>query len=73
MAKDEVKKKILTISGILVPILLAISYFIKINVESGANYATKTSLLGYIIFYNPFILGIYVLIAIYLVYLGNRR
>ncbi len=60
-------------SGIFILVFLGISYFINIDIETGANYLTQSSLLGYIIFYNPFILGIYILIAIYLMFLGKKK
>jgi len=53
--------------GIGILAFLAISYFLKINIDSGANYLIKDSLLGIVIFHNPFILAIYVLIAVVLI------
>ncbi len=61
------KNKSKRLIGISVLLLLVISFFIKIRIDEGANYYTESSLLGALIFYNPFILGLYILIAIYLI------
>ncbi len=58
------KNRAYLMAGILLLIILTISYFINIDIEKGANYIVETSLLGVLIFYNPFILGIYILIGI---------
>lgn len=55
-------------TGVTLTIFMFISYFIKINIESGANYNVQDSLLGIIIFHNPIVLAIYVLIVITLIY-----
>ena len=62
------KKKVNFYLGISIIILLIISYFIKFTVEEGSNYALESSLLGAVIFYNPFILGIYLLIALVFIF-----
>ena len=61
------KRKIYSIIGIVILAFLAISYFIKINIDSGANYIVKDSILGLVIFHNPFILAIYILVAVVLI------
>jgi hypothetical protein len=53
--------------GIALAMFLILSYFIKLNVEGGTNYNTQDSLLGVVIFHNPFILGFYVLIVVVLI------
>ena len=58
--------------GILILLFLFTSYFIKITTEKGANYEVKSSILGLLIFHNPFILGIYILIAIILMLKNNK-
>lgn len=61
------ENKLLLWSGLIIIFVLVGSYFVKINIEKGVNYNVKSSLLGIIIFYNPLILGIYLLIAISLI------
>tara|TARA_Y100000310_G_scaffold345284_1_gene463411 strand:- start:5684 stop:5896 length:213 start_codon:yes stop_codon:yes gene_type:complete len=53
--------------GIGLFVLLGISYFIGIDVESGANYIVQDSLLGILIFHNPFVFAFYILIGIVLI------
>lgn len=53
--------------GIIMAVLLLLSFFIKINVDSGSNYIVKDSILGIIIFHNPFVLAFYILITVSLV------
>jgi len=69
---NENNKFIYLISGIFIFITLIMSYFIKINVDSGGNYTTSDTLLGILIFHNPFILALYVLIAIVLIIKGRK-
>ncbi|MBX4196720.1 hypothetical protein KW805_03975 [Candidatus Pacearchaeota archaeon] len=57
--------------GIIILVFLGISYFIPLTIDSGANYNTTTPLLGILIFHNPFILGLYVLIAVVLIVKGT--
>ena len=64
------KKKVYFWIGIVILALMIISYFIKFQVDSGANYSTLDSLLGIMIFHNPWILGLYILIVIFLVIKG---
>ncbi len=59
--------------GIIILIILGVSYFITIDVADGANYVTRSSLLGKIIFYNPFILALYIVIGIALIVSGLKR
>jgi len=56
--------------GILIFLVLIVSYFVKFDIDSGANYNIEERLLGVIIFHNPFILGIYLLIGIILILRG---
>jgi surface polysaccharide O-acyltransferase-like enzyme len=58
----------LFVVGIVLAVFMFISYFIKINVESGVNYNVQDSLLGIIIFHNPIVLALYLLISITLIY-----
>lgn len=59
--------------GAAVLLFLIISYFIKINIEQGANYIIKSSLLGVLIFNNPFVLGIYILISVIFIVKGFKK
>ncbi len=59
--------------GIAIFAILIICYFINISVDTGSNYLTYDTLLGIIIFHNPFILGIFILIGAVFVYLGLRK
>ncbi|MBX4212108.1 hypothetical protein KW787_01475 [Candidatus Pacearchaeota archaeon] len=63
----------LRLLGIAILLIIGISYFIPIQVDGGANYSTTSSLLGIIIFYNPFILALYILIAIVLIIKKNTK
>lgn len=65
-------KKSMT-AGIIISVILISAYFIKINIEQGSNYIIKSSLLGILIFYNPLILAIYVLIIILLIIKGIKK
>lgn len=58
--------------GIVIVLVMLISYLIKVPIDDGSNYNTITPLLGILIFYNPFILGIYCFIALILLYKGLR-
>ena len=60
-------------SGIGILVLLILLYFFKINVDAGGNYNVQDSLLGVIIFHNPFILAIYIVIAAFLTVKGLRK
>ncbi len=60
-------RKILFYVGILVLVFLAISFFITVKVDQGSNFIVETPLLGVLIFYNPFILALYILIAVVLI------
>ena len=64
----EMKKNYMVFWVILIVIVLVGIYFIKVNIEKGANYNVKSSVLGIIIFHNPFVLIFYlVLITILIV------
>jgi hypothetical protein len=59
-------------AGIIVLTFLGVSYFISFNVDTGNNYETYDSLLGIIIFHNPFILCLYILFSAVLIYNGLK-
>ena len=59
--------------GIIILIILSISYFIKLNIEEGANYQTRDTLLGILIFHNPLMLLIYLSVAVALIISGIKK
>jgi len=59
--------------GISIVFVLLFGYFLKIEVDSGANYAVNDTLLGIIIFHNLFIFIIYLLIALFFIFTGFRK
>ncbi|MEK6925463.1 MAG: hypothetical protein AABW71_04480 [Nanoarchaeota archaeon] len=59
--------------GILIILFLLFSYFISVNVESGANYIVTDTLLGIIIFHSLFVFIVYLIIAIFFIFTGVRR
>jgi hypothetical protein len=61
------------ILGILVFLILFISYFVRFEIDSGSNYAVRDSLLGIIIFHNFIVLILYALIGIFLILTGIKR
>lgn len=66
----KIKKKGYFFIGCLMLIFLISSYFVNVPIEDGANYNTIDTLLGIIIFHNPFILALYVLIGVVLIVKG---
>ena len=65
-------KVVYLISGVFIVLTLIVSYFIKINVDSGGNYTINERALGILIFHNPFILALYILVAIVLIAKGRK-
>ena len=70
--KDKTKR-MQRITGIVILMVLLISYFIRITKDIGSNYEVKDRLLGIFIFHNPFILALYALIASILLVKGMKR
>ena len=66
-------RKNLTIIGIILLVFLGISYFIKIDIDSGSNYIVKDSLLGIIIFHSWIVLLIYIALCLALMWFGIRK
>lgn len=60
-------------SGILILLFLLFSYFISIDVDSGANYTVTDTLLGIIIFHNLFVFIVYLMIALFFIVAGTKR
>lgn len=70
----KIKKPWFFWSGIIITALLGLSFFIQIETRVSYDQIEVTSLLGILIFYNPFVLTIYVLVILYLFYksLGKK-
>ena len=58
--------------GIFILVFIGVSKFISFEIEEGINYKVKDNLLGVVIFHNPFVLGIYLLIGISLIIDGSN-
>ncbi len=67
------KNKIYFWLGIFILLILIASYFLKINIDAGANYSVETRLLGILIFYKPYMLGLYILITVVLIIIGLKK
>ncbi|MEK6927852.1 MAG: thioredoxin domain-containing protein [Nanoarchaeota archaeon] len=67
------KIKWFSVVGIGLILFLMIGYFIPISKTSGGNEIVVDKLLGVMILHNPFVLGIYLLVAIVLIYLGLKE
>ena len=67
MSKIKINKSVCFFIGVAIFLILLLSFFVKIKVEDGLNYITYDTLLGILIFHNPFVLGIYVLIVVILI------
>ena len=69
-------KKLYLWFGLLILIILIISYFIPVYqtflYNDIADVKVKSSLLSWMIFSSPWVLGIYILIAIGLIWFGIR-
>ena len=63
--------------GILILIFLIISYFIPVyqtvNYNSLASVQVKSSLLSWLIFSSPWVLGMYIFIALFLIWFGIKN
>lgn len=59
-------------SGILILAILFITYFIKVE-DKGSNYIVNEPLLGVLIFNNPLILLIYIVVSIIFIITGIKR
>ena len=60
-------------TGLIILTFLILSYFIKINIDSGSNYETTDTLLGIIIFHSPIILLVYLSIISALIISGIKK
>lgn len=67
---NSIRRPYLFWIGIAIGLTLLVSYFITLNVDSGANYSVDTPLLGILIFYSPWILALYIVIALVFVWLS---
>lgn len=59
--------------GISILFILIISYFVKIEADEGINFIVQDTLLGILIFHNPFILALYILGIIFLIVSGLEK
>lgn len=59
--------------GILIVAILLFMYFVNVEYARGGNEVVSDSLLGMAIFHNPFVLGLYILIAGVLIVVGIGR
>ncbi len=69
-------RKIPLYIGVGILLFLVIAYFIPVfyeEVEQGAMINVESLLLGEIIFHNPFVLGLYFLIAIFFIVQGVKN
>ncbi len=69
----NIKSPLLFWIGIALALFLLISSIIKVEVESGLNYVTYSSLLGILIFYNPLVLIIYIILIVFIIYKGISK
>ncbi|MSS74123.1 hypothetical protein EXS72_00580 [Candidatus Pacearchaeota archaeon] len=60
-------------TGIVILIILIVSYFIKIQTNSGMNYISVSKILSLLIFKNVFLLIIYFAIPIFLIITGIKK
>ena len=65
--------KIKTKIGMGILLFLLAAYYIPVNVDNGNNFIVQDSLLGIIIFHNLIVLGIYILIGLIFLILGNTK
>ena len=63
----KIKNKVYFYTGIVILFLIGVFYFINIPYDSGNNFYTQASLLSVVIFFNPFVLWLYILISIVLI------
>ena len=73
MGNIKIYRKGYFFTGMSILALMILFYFIKLPSDSGDNYIIYDSLLGKLIFHNPFILGLYILIAIVLTFNGLKK
>jgi len=73
MVKIKIERKGYFWSGIAILALLILTYIVKFPADAGSNFITYDSLLGIIIFHNPFILAVYLIIAIKLIMNGLKK
>lgn len=69
---DFMNKKVYFWIGVALFVFLLASYFIKINIDSGSNYATQDSLLGILIFHNLFVLLFYIALILFIISRGIK-
>lgn len=73
MVKMNIRKERYFWAGIIIALLIVVSYFVKIKVEAGLNYEVYDSILGILIFHSPIVFALYALISIVLIVKGLKR
>ncbi len=68
----RIKKKLYFWIGIFILILMVLAYLYNVPVIGDYGYTVNDSLLGILIFHNPFVLGLYFLIVIVLIVIGIK-
>jgi len=66
------KQKTWLFTGVGILLVLGMSYFVKIPVETGVGYEVYSPLLGLLILYQPIILGLYIIAGGYCIWRGIR-
>lgn len=69
----KVVSKFRIYTGIFIFFILALGYFLRIEVDSGANYTVKDTLLGIMIFHNLLVFVVYLLVALFFIFTGFRK
>lgn len=59
--------------GISIVLFLVLSYFVNIDVDSGANYTVTDTLLGIIIFHNLYVFILYLIVSLFFIVTGIKR
>lgn len=59
--------------GIAIILILTVSYFIELNIDSGSNYETIDTLLGVLVLHSPIIFGLYMLFSAIMIVWGIKK
>ena len=57
--------------GIVIAVILIASAFLEVSISEPGRI-TNTPILGLLIFYNPLVLAIYIMIALFFIYKGLK-
>lgn len=58
----KIDNKRLFYTSLGISVFLILSYFIKFQIDAGANYTVKDSLLGILVFHNIYVISAYILV-----------